>query len=552
MMDPKERLRRNLALLLLVLAALNCSLQIAWFWRFFAHNITMDGINYIGLARHLLDGDFIASVHGYWSPLISWLIAAGGLFTRDLTLLAQLITLFSLLACMPLLYLLTFVLWRSHLAAAFAVFWFSIARGIIAGAFATIQADFLFAACCLGYFAILIRCLRHGGRWNWFLLGTAHALAFLAKAFAMPWLSISTILAVVVGRRSLPSAAALLVLALLLPVLVWFGWGETLKAKYGFFTAGYQLRANLMVDLRRQLSHSDRGDPFPLSDVSDDKYMVAETPPLGIQSFKMTNPALVAVILKNELRNIPRALKELMILLTPGGVLGLIVGLVVMTRAPASPSAERVFCWICMASLVALIAAYGMLVFDARYILPITPVLMAIAAPFIVASTQPGLLRVPQALQKLSLALLCASALFFTFYWASPFRTVDRNFQLSCRHAATLIKQHHPAAESLVSIGEGPYPEHGIGFEAGVYVAYLAGRHLVAMNSALPDISLAPKLAGAVLQKRADAVVIWGLPANRSYQEILGELRHGTGATSDEAILDPRIGEVGRVFFFQR
>ena len=552
MMDPKNRLRRNLPLLLLLFAASNCFLQIAWFWRFFAHDITMDGINYIGLARHLLDGNFIASVHGYWSPLISWLIAASGLFTRDLALLAQLITLFSLLACMPLLYLLTFVLWRSHLAAALAVFWFSIARGIIAGAFATIQADFLFAACSLGYFVILIRCLRQGGRWNWFLLGTVHALAFLAKAFAMPWLSISTVLAVVVRRRSWRSAAASLVLAFLVPALVWFGWGETLKVKYGFFTAGYQLRANLMVDLRRQLNHTERGDPYPLSDVSYDKYMVVQTPPAGIQSFKVTNPALLAVILKNELHNVPRALKELVILLTPGGVLGLIVGLVLMTRAPASLSAERVFCWICMSSLITLIAAYGMLVFDARYILPITPVLMAIAAPFIVPSSQPGLLRLPPVLQKLSLTLLCASALFFTFYWASPFRTVDRNFQSSCRDAATLIDQHQPVAESLVSIGEGPYPEHGIGFEAGVYVAYLAGRHLLAMNSALPDTSLAPKLAGAVLQKRADAVVIWGMPTNRNYQEIIGELRHDTGATSDEAILDPKMGEVGRVLFFHR
>jgi hypothetical protein len=53
---------------LLSATILNCALQIAWFWRFRAHSINEDGIAYVGLARHLVDGDFKASIHGYWSP----------------------------------------------------------------------------------------------------------------------------------------------------------------------------------------------------------------------------------------------------------------------------------------------------------------------------------------------------------------------------------------------------------------------------------------------------------------------------------------------------
>jgi hypothetical protein len=31
--------------------------QIAWFWTLTSHNINYDAISYVGIARHLLDGD---------------------------------------------------------------------------------------------------------------------------------------------------------------------------------------------------------------------------------------------------------------------------------------------------------------------------------------------------------------------------------------------------------------------------------------------------------------------------------------------------------------
>ena len=108
MTDGSNAQERRLALILLALTALNCSFQIGWFWRFRAHNITMDAVNYIGLARHLLDGNVTASLHGYWSPLLSWVIAAGSFVMKDLTVLGRIITIASFLVCLPLLYLLTF------------------------------------------------------------------------------------------------------------------------------------------------------------------------------------------------------------------------------------------------------------------------------------------------------------------------------------------------------------------------------------------------------------------------------------------------------------
>jgi 4-amino-4-deoxy-L-arabinose transferase-like glycosyltransferase len=555
MPEENKKSERRLSLILLGLTVLNCSFQIAWFWPFHVHNITMDAVNYIGLARHLLDGNFTASLHGYWSPLFSWMMAAGSWFTHDFTLLGHLLTAVSFLACLPLLYTLAFRLWHSHLTASFAVLWFATARGVVAGAVTMIQADFLFTACTLTYFILLIACLRQGTRLSWLLLGTAHAVAFLAKAFAMPWLAIATALAVLGShRKSLRSTAASLLLAFLVPFIVWVSWGEALKTKYGVFTTGYQLRANLMVGLKRKLSHRLRGDPYEFVNTSYDKYMVAEASWPAVQEFRIMNPALVPVIFGNELRNIPAAVKETVILLSPGGVLGLMVGLALLTRNRASYAPEATFAWISAIGLASLVGAYGMLVFDSRYILPITAILMATASPFIVAGgdRQPDRLQAAPALRRVSLSLLLISTVFFTFYWASPFRTASRDYQMSCYHAAALLKTTQPTGESLVSIGNGPYPDHGIGFEAGVYVAYLTGRHLVAMNSALPEGNQANQLVAAVVSKKADAVLVWGQPNTRAYQAILDQLRNPQGDSSDQAILDPQMGEVGRVVFYSR
>jgi hypothetical protein len=155
-------------------------------------------------------------------------------------------------------------------------------------------------------------------------------------------------------------------------------------------------------------------------------------------------------------------------------------------------------------------------------------------------------------LRNTALGLLLASMVFFTFYWASPFRTVDRDFQVSCYNAAALLKNSQPAGENLVSIGDGPYPEHGIGFEAGVYVAYLTGRRLTSTNSALPEGAAADSLADAVLGKKADAVLVWGKPGDHSYMTIVDRLRNSPEVRLDQAILDPAMGEVGRVVLFSK
>lgn len=538
--------------MLLAATAANCIVQIAWFWRFHARNITMDGIAYIGLARHLLDGNLKASVHGYWSPLISWIIAVAGLFSRNLTLVGRVVTLSSFLLCLPLLYLLTLRLWRSRAAAALAVFWFSSARGLISLAVGSIVADFLLTACVLLYFIFLLSALRQNARRSWIRLGAAQGLAFLAKAISLPWLSISSAIVALLQNRQQPKRLlASLLLVFLFPALVWIGWGSALHAKYGVFISGYQLRANLMINWHRHLTQQLRGDglTYEIFPSRYDDYMVGETWP-AVHRFSLKNPALLRMIVKTEIRNLPGAIKETTILLTPAGMLALAVMLVLLLRDRDRYRSETAFVCVSLISTAALIGAYCMLVFDGRYVIPITPLLIAIGCPLLLPTRLvPAVPRLKHLWQRLGLVLLGASLIFLALYWASPFRTVNRDFELSCYQAADALHHFAPTG-TLVSIGDGPYPEHGVGFEVGSYVSYLAGWRLIGGDDALPPPSAAETLQKQVLATHADAVTVWGSPKDPTYSDLVAHLRLAPRVTSIRPLSDPYKGEVGTVLLF--
>lgn len=542
------RRERILWLALLAATALNCIFQIAWFWRFRARNITMDGIDYIGLARHLVDGNFRASLHGYWSPLTTWIIAALSVFSGNFTLTGRVETILSFLACLPLLYWLTWELWRSRVAAALAVFWFSTARGIVAGAVGSILADFVLTACVLLYFALLMRALRRNRSLAWVCVGAAHALAFLAKAIAMPWLAIATAIALISQNVRWPRRlVTCLVLAFIVPVTVWFAWGMTLRMKYGVFTTGYQLRQNLMINWHRTLTHHPRGDNLAYEDTSAeyDDYMVGELPWSQIAGFDLRNPGLERMIVTSEVQNAPQAAKEIVILLTPGGVVALFAMLVLLVRNLRLHAEEAIATGAALVSMLGALAAYCMLVFDGRYVIPVVAVLIAIASPILLPPTLAGSAPSPSPwIWKSALSLFAVSTIFFAVYWASPFRTVDRDFEASCYQAAALL-QHEEPRGTLVSIGDAPYPEHGIGFEAGPYVAYLAGWRLVGKNAQLPDLAATDALATKALGTPSDAVMVWGSPLTPAYPRIVQTIQHALGASTSHPISDPYKGEIG-------
>ena len=552
---PQHRSEKVCWITLLAATAASCLFQIAWFWRFRAHNITMDGIAYIGLARHLVDGDVKASLHGYWSPLTSWIIAASALFGRNFTLLGRLVTITSFLLCPPLLYLLTLKLWRSRVAAALSVLWFSTARGVAATAVGLILADFVLTACVLLYFVLLLRVLRQDRPVGWLAVGAAHALTFLAKAIAMPWLAISTVLALLVqNARSPRRLTASLLLAFLFPAAVWIGWGLALRSKYGQFTTGDQLRTNLMINWKRRLSHRPRGDNLAFVDTSSvyDHYMVGESPLAAVQGFSLRRPGMLSMILGSEFQNLPQALKETVILLNPGGVLALAAMLAALAKKRSQYRTQAAFVSIALLSVLSVIVAYCMLVFDARYVIPVLPLLIAISCPALLpAEFAPDAPRVPGWQRKTAAGLLIVGTVFFTVYWASPFRTVDRDFEASCYQAAAILRAANPHG-TLASIGDGPYPQDGVGFEGAPYVAYLAEWRLVAANAELPGLAAADTLAAKALATKADALAVWGSSASPVYRHIVETIEHASASSAARTITDPYLGEVGTLFLRPR
>jgi len=103
---------------------------------------------------------------------------------------------------------------------------------------------------------------------------------------------------------------------------VWISWGTVLRTKYGVFTTGYQLRANLMTNWNRQQSHRRIGDSLAFAHTSSlyDSYMVGESWP-SVQAFSLRNAGLLHMIVATEARSVPQAVKETLILLTPAGAL---------------------------------------------------------------------------------------------------------------------------------------------------------------------------------------------------------------------------------------
>jgi 4-amino-4-deoxy-L-arabinose transferase-like glycosyltransferase len=560
----------RLAAGLIALAGLSWCFQAVWFWRYCGRNINADAVSYIGIARHIAAGDFKASIHGYWSPLISWLIAAASLIANDRTLAARLLMLLLFALCLALANLLTLRLWGSRVLGALVVLWFTLARGVAAFSVCFIGADLLLTACVLSYFILLLGCLEQPDRpRNWLGLGLAHGVAFLAKAISLPLFAIATLLAVVFAfRGNSRKAVTALVCAAIFPMLISAGWRSAIWQKYHVFTTGYQLRFNLLDPAARRAAAP--GGLAVLHDArpSYDSFMVSDQmpPESPLWRVKVWRPGLVRQVLQKETQNIPQAIKEFLVLLTPGGMLALCLCVIQLTRGRRQARGRFAFAWIVLFTTAALVVAYCMLVFDGRYVLPITAVLMALSIRFAVPAKM--MREVGNQTEKVDNAggwqtfagiLLVLGLIGTQFYWASPFRTMRQDFQLSLYDAADGLRKAD--ARTVVVIGEGPYPEHGVGWEAGVYSAYFAGASVVGdlfetagdvtgnhatdsvdANSVVADVgTLAP-----------DAVLIWDSPTHAKYADVVSRLQQAYPNASISSIADPLKGNVGTLILLKR
>jgi len=505
---------------------------------------------YVGIARHLRQGEFHAAINAFRSPLLSWLIAAAAFANADYLHIGKLINIGAFLLSVALLYVFTKKLWHSSLVASLAVLLFTLGRGFSASAVAMITPDFLFAALALIYFIVLLQCLRDDRLKDWFSLGLVHGLAFLAKAFALPWLAFCTLVALVVSGKHWETRVARLGAAALIPALVAMGWATVLHSKYGVYTTGTQLKANLLQwTLQAYGEHHDTTYALLRDTTKEvDEYVVDDPMPPGSWpwEYPVRMKSALPKMMLAEARNIPRVLKEIMIVATPGGLIAFIATLTIVTRRRHQYRVESRLAAVIAASALSLVLAYSMLVFDARYLFPLIPLVLAISARFLVPDSEFN----HDPWRKLSIAMVVLGTVTSMVYPSSPFRRLTRDFEASCYDAGKHLRAH--AGSSVVSIGSGPYPEHGVGWEAGYKASFFGGRKIIGAMDSLPASTQLTSLAIDISKASPDAILVWGRSDDTRYTGLKHSLVLRYPYNSIETIVDPALGEVGVVLFTTR
>jgi hypothetical protein len=546
--EPDKNCR--VSLFLIMVAILSCTLQLYWFATKCFNQMDFDGMAYAGIARHIRQAEFNSAINAFRSPLVSWLIAALSLASADYLHIGKLVSIGTFLLCLALLYAFVVQLWHSRLVASLAVLLFTFGRGLSVVAVALVTPDFLFASLVLIYFITLLRCFRAGGLQNWLFLGGIHGLAFLAKAFALPWLGLCTVVAVALSQGAWKTKAAWLSCAALVPLIVAGGWATVLHSKYDVYTTGSQFKTNLLQwTLHEYPQHREstyallRGTTKEL-----DEYLVADPMPPG--SWGWTYHATIGQefpkLLLAEKSNVPKALKELTIVVTPGVLIAFLVTLAILTLSRHLYPVEWRIVAIISVSLFSLVLAYSMLVFDGRYLFPVIPLVLAVGARFLVADGRSN----HSGWRRASIALVVLGVGGSLIYPSSPFRVLTRDFQVMSYQAGAILSRH-PAA-TLVSIGSGPFPEHGVGWEAGYQAAYFGGDRLVATTDSLPSTAELSTVIEDLRKASPEVVIVWGGPLDNRYTALVQTLTLQYPYHQVQRITDPIRGEVGAMLFTAR
>jgi hypothetical protein len=339
----------------------------------------------------------------------------------------------------------------------------------------------------------------------------------------------------------------------LIPVAVASGWGTVLHSKYGVFTTGTQFKVNLLQwTLHSYSEHHDTTYAL-LRDTSKevDGYGAADPMPPG--SWPWTYPLSVKQVVPNmiraEARNVPRVLKEMTIVTTLGGLIAFVAVLGILTRRRRQYPVEWRFAVVVAASALTLVTTYSTLVFDERYLFPLIPLVLAVAARFLVPDNKGDKEdEVNYARwRKLCIALVVLGTVASMIYPSSPFRLLTRDFQSSCYDAGRLLQEH--TGSRVVTIGSGPFPEHGVGWEAGFKAGFFGERQIIAATEALPQSTQLSSLAADLQKASPDAILVWGKPEDTRYTGLLQNLTLRYPRSPREKIVDPVLGEVGTVLF---
>jgi hypothetical protein len=248
-------------------------------------------------------------------------------------------------------------------------------------------------------------------------------------------------------------------------------------------------------------------------------------------------------LVQHEAQNLQKAIKELLIVITPGGLLAFIFVLVLLFGQRERRAVEFKMAAVIALAAVSLLLAYCMLAFDSRYLYPIIPLLLAVSVGIFLKQVGP-----PLRIWRWAIAALIVLGIGISLtYSSSSFRTIDRDFQVSCYRAGQSLSAH--SGSTLVTVGSGPYPEHGVGWEAGFKSAYFGDRRPIGATDKLPNVDEIPALLGDISKAKPDAVLVWGKPGEARYESLVQQLMNEYAGSHRETLLDPSYGEVGSALY---
>ena len=235
---PRMRLGHPLVRLLLVYL-LVCSAALPWY----LHRVGPDAVSYLTIAQKYWAGDFHNAVNGYWSPLLSWLIAPLLCLGVAPEVTAKCLQIAIGAGVLSIVWWLGKRLQLSEVVRVLTTL--CLVPAVVMYALSDTTPDLLVAGLLLAYLGVVIGADYPRSPWQGAACGLLGALAYLAKAYAFPFF-LSHFIAVsgylFLRRRSsgeelrrlaVGTAAGLLVFALLAG-----GWAGLISRKYSRITIG--------------------------------------------------------------------------------------------------------------------------------------------------------------------------------------------------------------------------------------------------------------------------------------------------------------------------
>ena len=176
-------------------------------------------------------------------------------------------------------------------------------------------------------------------------------------------------------------------------------------------------------------------------------------------AYPVTMKQALPKLILAEKQNVPRVLKELTIVVTPGVLIAFVVALAVLTSKRNLHPVEWRLTEVIAVSALSLMLAYSMLVFDGRYIFPLIPLVVAVGARFLIADAWLN----HNVWRRISLTLVVLGVGASLVYPSSPFRVLTRDFQAASYEAGALLRKH-PASENCQHRQRAfPGARHGMG-----------------------------------------------------------------------------------------